>query len=131
VIAYRSDPDLIAPQDLAPFFEGWPTAPSLGRRLAAVRGADHAVFAYDDGRLVGFATALTDGALMAHVTLLEVIASHRGRGIGSALVRTLQEGIGSLYGFDLCCDDDVVPFYERLGFTRVAGMVRRSPDTLP
>ena len=131
MIAYRLDASGIERQDLAPFFEGWPTPPSLERRLTAVRGADHAAFAFDGDRLVGFATALSDGALMAYLSLLEVIASHRRRGIGTGLVRALERDIGGLYGLDLCCDEEVVPFYERQGFSRVAGMVRRSPHALP
>jgi GNAT superfamily N-acetyltransferase len=131
VITYRLDASGIGPQDLAPFFEGWPTPPSLDRRLAAVRGADHVAFAFDGDLLVGFATALSDGALIAYLSLLEVIASHRRRGIGTGLVGALEREIGDLYGLDLCCDEDVVPFYERQGFSRVAGMVRRSPHALP
>jgi GNAT superfamily N-acetyltransferase len=131
VITYRLDASGVERQDLAPFFEGWPTPPSLDRRLAAVRGADHVAIAFDGDRLVGFATALSDGALMACLSLLEVIASHRRRGIGTGLVRALEREIGDLYGLDLCCDEEVVPFYERQGFSRVAGMVRRSPQALP
>jgi GNAT superfamily N-acetyltransferase len=131
VITYRLDASGVERQDLAPFFEGWPTPPSLDRRLAAVRGADHVAIAFDGDRLVGFATALSDGALMAYLSLLEVIASHRRRGIGTGLVRALEREIGDLYGLDLCCDEEVVPFYERQGFSRVAGMVRRSPQALP
>jgi GNAT superfamily N-acetyltransferase len=131
VITYRLDASGIEPEDLAPFFEGWPTPPSLDRRLAALRGADHVAVAFDGDRLVGFATALSDGALMAYLSLLEVIASHRRRGIGTGLVGALEREIGDLYGLDLCCDEDVVPFYERRGFSRVAGMVRRSPHALP
>jgi GNAT superfamily N-acetyltransferase len=131
VITYRLDASGIEREDLAPFFEGWPTPPSLDRRLAAVRGADHVAIAFDGDRLVGFATALSDGALMAYLSLLEVIASHRRRGVGTGLVRALEREIGDLYGLDLCCDEELVPFYERQGFSRVAGMVRRSPQALP
>jgi GNAT superfamily N-acetyltransferase len=131
MITYRLDASGIRREDLAPFFEGWPTPPSLDRRLAAVRGADHAAFAFDGDRLVGFATALSDGALMAYLSLLEVVVSRRRRGIGTGLVRALERDIGALYGLDLCCDEEVVAFYERLGFSRVAGMARRSPHALP
>jgi GNAT superfamily N-acetyltransferase len=108
-----------------------PVPPSLDRRLAAVRGGDHAALAFDGDRLVGFATTVTEGALIAHAALLEVIPSHRGRGIGTRLVRMLVERIGTRYGVDLCCGEDLVPFYERLWFERVAGMVRRWPQALP
>ena len=131
MITYRTDPSSVRDDDLEPFFDGWPTPPAGERRLAAIRGADLVALAYDDDRLVGFATALTDGALMAYLSLLEVLPDHWGRGIGSTLVRSLEERWGTLYGIDLCCDEDVVPFYERLGFARVAGMVQRHPGRLP
>jgi GNAT superfamily N-acetyltransferase len=131
VITYSTDASRVRADDLSPFFEGWPTPPGTGRRLDAMRGADHVVLAYEGDRLVGFATALTDGALMAAVPLVEVVATHRGRGIGAELVRHLVDALGDRYGIDLCCDEDVVGFYERLGFARVAGMVRRSPAALP
>jgi GNAT superfamily N-acetyltransferase len=131
VITYGSDASALRSDDLAPFFDGWPTPPSPDRRLAALRGADHVVLAYEGDRLVGFATALTDGALTAHVALLEVVPDRRRRGIGTGLVRALEARLGVLYGVDLCCDEEVVPFYEGLGFSRVAGMVRRDGGTLP
>ncbi len=31
---------------------------------------------------------------------------------------------------DLVCDETLVPFYERLGMTRVTAMVIRRPETL-
>src|SRR5262249_18896130 len=131
VITYRTDPSAVSAAELEPFFDGWPVAPAPGRRLAALRGADIAVLAYDEDRLIGFATALTDGALVAHVALLEVVPTHRRRGIGSELVREVRARSAPLYGLDLCCDEEAVPFYERLGFSRVAGMVERHAERLP
>lgn len=116
--------------DVEPFFEGWPQPPSTGRMLEALHGAAHVALAWEGDRLVGFATALTDGALFASVPLVEVVADRRGEGIGSSLIRSLLDRFPDLYGVDLCCDDDVVPFYERLGFTRVNGMVVRRPEAL-
>ena len=117
--------------DVEPFFEGWATRPSPDRILAALRGADEVALAWDGDRLVGFATMLTDDALFAYLPLVEVVTDHRGEGIGSRLVNDLVERCAERYGVDLCCDDDVVAFYERLGFARVNGMVRRRPEALP
>ncbi len=95
------------------------------------------VLAKDADRVVGFVTALTDGVLMAYLPLLEVLPEYQGRGIGTELVRRVLGELdrhhrelsgdpdGGMYGIDLCCDDDVVPFYRRLGFQRVNGMVLR------
>ncbi|MEO8476559.1 MAG: GNAT family N-acetyltransferase [Actinomycetota bacterium] len=134
MIRFTNDSALVAaltPEDLGPFFEGWPVPPSLDRRLAAVRGADHAALAFDGDRVVGLATALSDGALMSSLSLLEVVSSHRGRGIGAELVRRIRDDVADIYGLDVVCDDDVAGFYERAGFHRVTGMGVRRPDLLP
>ena len=129
-IRFAEDPAEVRPEHLESFFEGWPSRPAPERSLAAIAGADAVVLAWDGERLVGFATALTDGAMFASMPLVEVVADRRGRGIGAELVRRLQERFAGLYGFDLCCDDDVVPFYERLGLGRVNGMITRNPAAL-
>jgi GNAT superfamily N-acetyltransferase len=113
------------------FFEGWPTTPSPDRVLAAVRGADVVALAWDGDRLLGFATAITDGALSVFIPLVEVVPDRRGEGVGSRLVADLVERFDDRYGIDLCCDDDVVSFYEGLGFSRINGMVMRRPGVLP
>jgi GNAT superfamily N-acetyltransferase len=131
VIAYRDDAAGLDTRQLDPFFEGWPVPPSAERRLACLTGADLVELAFDGERLVGFATALSDGALTASIPLVEVVSSHRGQGIGSELVRRLVARLDRLYGVDVCCDPEVVPFYARLGFARVEGMVLRRPGGLP
>jgi GNAT superfamily N-acetyltransferase len=125
LIRYRTDLDGVTEADLAGFFVGWPRPPAPSRRLALLRGSSHVVLAWDEDRLVGFVTALSDGVLMAYLPLLEVLPDHQGRGIGTALVDRVLGEIGELYGVDVCCDEDVVPYYARLGFQRVAGMVLR------
>ncbi|MBO0841254.1 MAG: GNAT family N-acetyltransferase, partial [Sciscionella sp.] len=124
------------------------------RRLPVLRGASHVVLARDTGastsdagesharaqrpgvgapqdteRVVGFVTALSDGVLMAYLPLLEVLPAYQGRGIGTELVRRVLTAIGPLYGVDVCCDDDVLPFYRKLGFAKVNGMVLRRPTS--
>jgi GNAT superfamily N-acetyltransferase len=130
VIAYEHDASRFTAADVAPFFAGWPVRPSTERALSSLKGSDAVVLAWEGDRLVGFATAISDGAMFAYMPLVEVIEERRGAGVGTFLVRSLQERFEDLYGFDLCCDDEVVPYYERLGMTRVNGMVRRRPDAL-
>ncbi len=77
------------------------------------------------GHVVGFATALTDGVLSAHITLVEVLPGYRRRGIGSALVRRLLDRLGDLYAVDVVCDAELLPFYEVCGLTPAAAAVRR------
>jgi GNAT superfamily N-acetyltransferase len=75
---------------------------------------------------VGFVNALSDGELSVYIPLLEVRRSHRGRGIGSELVRRVMSHFGDAYMIDAVCDPQIAPFYERLGLTRLTGMAYRN-----
>ncbi len=63
--------------------------------------------------------------LYAFIPLLEVLPSHRGRGIGSELVERLLEELKHFYAVDLMCDPELQPFYDRFGMHRAIGMVIR------
>ncbi|HUS61312.1 MAG TPA: GNAT family N-acetyltransferase [Acidimicrobiales bacterium] len=125
-IEYRHDIDGIHPEQLEGFFVGWPNPPSPTNHLRLLQGSDAIVVACDVDQIVGFVTAITDGVLAAYIPLLEVLPSHQGRGIASALIARLLDAIGDLYMVDTACDDDLVPFYERFNMQRGNAMVRRS-----
>ncbi len=108
------------------FFDGWASPPSLEEHLALLRGSRHVALALQDDHVVGFANALSDGILSAYIPLLEVLSPYRRQGTGSKLVGMLLDEIGELYMVDVMCDDDVVPFYEALGFQPAVGAVRRN-----
>ena len=115
------------------FFEGWPSPPSSHQHLALLRGSTHVALALDDSRVVGFANAMSDGIVPAYIPLLEVLPPYRRQGIGSKLVRMVLEQVVEIYTVDVICDDDVLPFYEALGFQGDGGAGRRnyrwrSPD---
>jgi ribosomal protein S18 acetylase RimI-like enzyme len=128
VISYRASLAGVTADDIQGFFDGWPTPPTPSAFLRVLSNSTHVVLAYDNRQVVGFINALSDGELAAYIPLLEVRASHRGRGIGSELVRRMVDILGEMYMVDLVCDDEVAPLYERLGMTRLAGMARRNRD---
>jgi predicted N-acetyltransferase YhbS len=125
VIEYTTELTGVRPDDLVDFFVDWPSPPTPAARLALLHGSDHVVLARDRDRVVGFVTALSDGVLMAYLPLLEVLPSYRRAGVGTGLVTRVLAELGDLYGVDVCCDDDVVPYYRRFGFQQVNGMVLR------
>jgi ribosomal protein S18 acetylase RimI-like enzyme len=132
VIVYRDDAGGVGPAELEGFFVEWPQPPSPERHLEVLHGSDHVVLAVEEGsgRVVGFVTAVSDGVLSAFVPLLEVLPEYRGRGIGTELMRRLLGRLEGLYMVDLGCDEDLVPFYERLGLRRVGAAVgMRRPGT--
>ena len=125
-MTYAVGTDGITAPMLDGFFVGWPHPPSAADHLAILRGSSHVVTAVEDGEVVGFITALSDGVLAAFIPLLEVRPHHQGRGIGGELVRRMLEQLAPLYSVDVVCDADRVPFYERFGMQPLAGMAWRN-----
>ena len=126
-IGLQSTLNSIGPEHLQGFFEGWPHPPSpdtLHRTLLSSYRFSVAVH-QPTGEVVGFVQAISDGVLTAFIPLLEVRPAFRRQGLGRALVAHLLAQLGGLYAVDLSCDDELAPYYERLGFTRGVAMVRR------
>lgn len=109
------------------FFVGWSSPPTPEQHLAILRGSDLALLARtkNDDRVVGFVTAITDGVIAAYLPLLEVLPEYQRRGIGTALVNAVVERF-DLYMIDAVTDEDVLPFYARLGFDRGVAVSRRN-----
>jgi ribosomal protein S18 acetylase RimI-like enzyme len=131
---YTRLPDDITPEMLGGgFFEGWPNPPSPTTHARILQQSAYVVLAIDDetNQVVGFVNAISDGILSAYIPLLEVLPAFRGRGIGTALMERLLEALDGLYMIDLTCDENVQPFYERIGLMRASGMMRRSFDHQP
>jgi ribosomal protein S18 acetylase RimI-like enzyme len=124
---YRDNADGVSPAQLRGFFVGWPNPPSSETHLRVLTGSDHVVLAIDDetDAVVGFITAITDGVLAAYIPHLEVLPGFQGLGIGSELVRRMLDRLGNLYMVDLLCDEDIQPFYARLGMRPATGMLIR------
>ena len=128
MIDYRDSLAGLSPSQLVGFFEGWKNPPTPVTHLCILRGSSEIVFAFDTelDRVVGYITAISDGVLSAYIPLLEVISSHRSRGIGSELVRRMIRKLEGLYMIDLVCDSSSKVFYEPLGMSELIGMVLRN-----
>ena len=132
VIDYETSLVGLGAEELDGFFVGWPSPPSPELRLRLLRGSEQVVLARDrqSRRVVGFVTAVGDGALSAYIPLLEVLPEHQGRGIGTELLRRVLDQLGDRYLIDLSCDEELVPFYERFGMRRRVAMCLRNGDAL-
>ena len=127
-IHYTNDLAGVIATSLSGFFEGWPDPPTPETHLDVLRGSHTVWLAIDGEQVVGFITAVSDGVLSAYIPLLEVLSTHRGRGIGTELVRRMLDSLDHLYMIDLMCDEEVQPFYEDLGMRKGVGMLRRNYD---
>ncbi|MBU6260109.1 MAG: GNAT family N-acetyltransferase [Burkholderiales bacterium] len=115
--------------------------PPLAEPLAAiVEHIEHqtALVARDGARIVGAVRGVvTDGVCV--IRALVVDTDRQGRGIGSALLRALEERLAGVDRFDLTTNmitTGNVPFYERQGYrllevTRYAGTIRLAQMSKP
>ncbi len=131
-IDYRTKTTGLRWEQLDGFFVGWPTRPSATALLAHLERSYRCAIAVDTSgdRVVGFATAISDGLLAAHIPLVEVLPGWQQRGIGTELMATLLEQLEHLYMVDLSCEDGVRPFYEKVGLTPSTAMTRRNRSAL-
>ncbi|MCV0402016.1 MAG: GNAT family N-acetyltransferase [Nitrosopumilus sp.] len=85
-----------------------------------------------DGKIVGSTTLLIEskfihnGGLVGHIEDVVVNKEHQGKKIGEKIMRYLIEisKKRGCYKIILDCTDDVRPFYEKLGFKKVASELR-------
>ncbi|WP_042147774.1 GNAT family N-acetyltransferase [Paucisalibacillus sp. EB02] len=127
---YKNSLDGVTESMLEGFFVDWPNPPSTGTHLKLLKNSSYMVIAIDEdvNRVVGFITAISDGVLSAYIPLLEVLPNYKNQGIGKELVKKMLEQLRHLYMIDLCCDDDLVPYYEKFGMKKGTGMILRNYD---
>jgi predicted GNAT family N-acyltransferase len=101
--------------------EWWTVGRAFDDVVRMIEHSDLAIgLCSDDDRLVGFARVLTDYTFKAMIFDVIVHADLRGSGLGSAIVDRVisHESLARVRSFELYCPDSLVPFYEKLGFSR-------------
>ena len=108
----------------------WAEGRSHAMVVASIEGSQRVVGLYHAGSLVGFARVVSDKSVFAMLADVFVLEAHRGRGLGTELVRETIEG--GPYG-DLSwwlVTDDAQGLYAKFGFreqsaTTAMGRARR------
>jgi ribosomal protein S18 acetylase RimI-like enzyme len=128
MMIYKHNLDGVTPDMLNGFFVDWPNPPSPDTHLKLLRNSSKVVIALDEqhNTVVGFITAISDGVLSAYIPFLEVLPHYKNKGIGKELVKRMLKELDDLYMIDLCCDDDLVPYYEKFGMIKTNGMLVRN-----
>ena len=126
MIIYTDSLDNITPNDLHGFFVGWPQPPTPETHLRLLQGSYAVVLALNEnGAVVGFITAISDGVMSATIPLLEVLPEYQHQGIGGQLVQLMLEKVRHLYAIDLTCDPDLQSFYGQFGMRPYTAMILR------
>ncbi|MFS0784539.1 GNAT family N-acetyltransferase [Bacillus sp. 1P06AnD] len=125
---YTSSLDKVSADMLHGFFVGWMEHPDVHTHLQLLKNSYKAFLAIDDkeNRIAGFITAISDGVLSAYIPLLEVLPEYQNNGVGKELVLHMLEELNCFYMIDLMCDQDLVPYYEKLGLVKANGMIARN-----
>ncbi|WP_256840480.1 GNAT family N-acetyltransferase [Ornithinimicrobium faecis] len=127
---YLTDNDRISPDMITGFFVGWPHPPTPEKLIETMAGSYRRVWAVRDGKVVGYINAISDGVLNAFIPWLEVHPDHQGEGIGTELVQRMVALLDGMYAIDLCCDPELFPYYEKLGFITFGGAGLRFPAAI-
>ena len=121
---------------LGGFFVGWVNKPAPKTLLKVLRNSSYRWLAIDNkadkyrSKVVGFVTAISDGVLCAHISLLEVLPDYQKQGIGTELTKRMLETLKDSYMIDLLCDTDAQSFYSKHGMFRASGMTARNPHAI-
>ncbi|WP_042478441.1 GNAT family N-acetyltransferase [Bacillus ndiopicus] len=125
---YKNNLENISYEMLEGFFVDWPNPPSTQTHLKILKNSSKIVIAIDTNtnKVVGFITAISDGVISAYIPLLEVLPAYKNKGIGKELVQRMLQELDDIYMIDLCCDEDLVPYYEKFGMITTSGMIKRN-----
>jgi len=112
----------IIPEELDPFFQNWKSPPPGETKSELLTGSDLVITARENGKLVGFLTAISDSAMHAFITLVEVLEPHQKKGIGKHLMELAISNFSRYYDIVLITDPDKGEFYKKSGFKEIYGM---------
>ncbi|WJY26847.1 MULTISPECIES: GNAT family N-acetyltransferase [Sporosarcina] len=117
-ITYTFETDKLTKENLQALFESveWESASHPNDLYHGILNSDSVVTAWDGGKLIGLANALSDGAMAVYFHYVLTDPAYQGQGIGKQLMNRMLEKYAHMHTKVLVSYPKAVGFYETLGF---------------
>jgi len=115
-----SDRRVIHPDDIIHLYKAnnWSSADKPLELCNALSNSHSLISAWDNDKLVGIGNAISDGYLVVYYPHLLVLPDYQGKGIGSMIMKNLQEKYMHFHMQMLTADGKAIDFYKKMGFVR-------------
>jgi GNAT superfamily N-acetyltransferase len=123
----RARIDVEAVHDFVSNHSYWAPGRAREEQERLVREAQRVVGVYHEGRQIGFARAVSDGASVTYLADVYVLPEYRGRGLGVELIREMVENGPYADKHWILHTADAHALYEKFGFGPPSERVMERP----
>ena len=105
----------------------WAKDRSFEQTVECINGSQVCIGVVDsNGKVIGFARAITDFIFKAMIFDVIVCPNHRNKGLGNKVMRSIQrhDKLKNVRHFELYCLPDMEAYYSNLGFKTDVGGIR-------
>lgn len=117
-ITYTYKTDLLTKENIQQLFLSveWESASHPNDLYSAILNSHSVATAWDSGRLIGLANAMSDGSMAVYFHYVLTDPDYQGQGVGKKIMKMMLEKYHDMHTKVLVSYPKAVGFYESLGF---------------